>query len=309
MRSRLSALRKIRVAFPQTLHHNPPDFPIRQFVMNASDTDYDRISTAIAFLVEHMAEQPSLDEVAMHVGLSPFHFQRLFSRWTGVTPKRFLQVLTVERAKILLRESGSLLEVSETLGLSSGSRLYDHFVQLDALTPGEFKSAGDGVVVDYGVHATPFGAAFIAETPRGICRLAFLGEGGVEEQLQELRRHWRKAQLRENHRDTGAKIPALFGMAKPDRPLSLCVAGTNFQINVWRALLQIPPGALVSYNQIAKAINHPTASRAVGTAIGANPIAVAIPCHRVIQQSGALGGYRWGGIRKHALHAWEAARF
>lgn len=276
--------------------------------MNSPDTDYDRISKAIAFLVARTAEQPSLDEVAAHVGLSPFHFQRVFSRWAGVTPKRFLQVLTVERGKTLLRESVSLLEVSEALGLSSGSRLYDHFVQLEALTPGEFKSAGEGVVIDYGVHATPFGAAFIAETPRGICRLAFLGDGGMDEQLEELRRHWRNAQLRENSQATAAKIPVLFGVTKSDRPLSLCVAGTNFQINVWRALLQIPPGALVSYNQIAKAINQPTASRAVGTAIGANPIAVVIPCHRVIQQSGALGGYRWGEIRKHALHAWEAAR-
>lgn len=271
--------------------------------------DYQRISQAIGFLVAHMAEQPSLEEVAAHVGLSPFHFQRLFSRWTGVTPKRFLQVLTVERGKTLLRESASLLEVSDALGLSSGSRLYDHFVQLEALTPGEFKSAGSGVVIDYGVHETPFGPAFLATTSRGICRLAFVGHGGMEEQLEAVRRHWRNAELRENGQVTGAKIPALFGLEKPDRPLSLCVAGTNFQINVWRALLRIPPGALVSYNQIARAIHQPTAARAVGTAIGANPIAVVIPCHRVIQQSGVLGGYRWGEIRKHALHAWEAARF
>lgn len=277
--------------------------------MHSPDSiDYQRISQAIGFLVAHMADQPSLDEVAAHVGLSPFHFQRLFSRWAGVTPKRFLQVLTVERAKSLLRESASLLEVSQTLGLSSGSRLYDHFVQLEALTPGEVKSAGSGVAIDYGVHMTPFGPAFIAITPRGICRLAFVGEGGVDEQLAEVRRHWRNAHLRENADVTGAKIPALFALEKPDRPLSLCVAGTNFQVNVWRALLRIPPGALVSYNQVAKAIYQPTAARAVGTAIGANPIAVVIPCHRVIQQSGALGGYRWGEIRKHALHAWEAAR-
>jgi O-6-methylguanine DNA methyltransferase len=278
--------------------------------MNTSNpTDYDRIRIAIEFLVERLAEQPSLDEVAARVGLSPFHFQRLFSRWAGVTPKRFLQVLTVERAKALLRESISLLEVADDLGLSSGSRLYDHFVHLEAVTPGEFKSAGMGVSIDYGIHATPFGPAFVAVTPRGICRLAFVGEGGVEEQLTELRRHWRHAELRENAEATAEVIPTLFAVERPDRPLSLWVAGTNFQVNVWRALLRIPPGALVSYNQIARAINQPSASRAVGTAIGANPVAVLIPCHRVIQQSGALGGYRWGEIRKHALHAWEAARF
>ncbi len=272
-------------------------------------TDYDRIRIAIAFLVEHTAEQPSLDEVAARVGLSPFHFQRLFSRWAGVTPKRFLQVLTVERAKALLRESTSLLDVADDLGLSSGSRLYDHFVQLEAVTPGEFKSAGLGVNIDYGIHATPFGPAFVAVTPRGICRLAFVGDGGVEEQLAELRRHWRHAQLRESAEATMEVIPALFAGERPDRPLSLWVAGTNFQVNVWRALLRIPPGALVSYNQIARAIHQPSAARAVGTAVGANPVAVLIPCHRVIQQSGALGGYRWGVVRKHALHAWEAARF
>lgn len=275
-----------------------------------SDTnDYDRISCAIAFMVAHMVEQPSLDAIAAHVGLSPFHFQRLFSRWAGVTPKRFLQVLTVERAKTLLRESIPLLEVSDAVGLSSGSRLYDHFVQLEAVTPGQFKEAGNGLVIDYGVHNTPLGEAFIAVTPRGICRLAFLSEGGIEEQFSELRRHWRAASLRENAGKTAAQIQQVFANEKQDRPLSLCVSGTNFQVSVWRALLRIPPGALVSYNQIAQVIGHPKAARAVGTAVGANPIAVAIPCHRVIQQSGALGGYRWGEIRKHALHAWEAARY
>jgi len=271
-------------------------------------TDYDRIHTAIQFLVEHLAEQPSLNEVAAHVNLSPYHFQRLFSRWTGVTPKRFLQVLTVERAKTLLRESASLLEVSDHLGLSSGSRLYDHFVNLEALTPGEFKNAGAGVMIEYGVHPTRFGEAFIAVTPRGICRLAFLGEAGVDEQISELKKNWGKAQLQQNAALTGERIDALFATSTANIPLSLCVAGTNFQVNVWRALLRIPPGALVSYNQIAQAIGHPKSARAVGTAVGANPIAVLIPCHRVIQQSGALGGYRWGEVRKHALHAWEAAR-
>lgn len=278
--------------------------------MNPSESsDYDRIRIAIEYLVAHMADQPSLDEIAAQVGLSPSHFQRLFCRWAGVTPKRFLQVLTVERAKTLLRESASLLDVADELGLSSGSRLYDHFVQLEAVTPGEFKNAGLGLTIEYGVHPTPFGPVFAAATERGLSRLAFLGDQGVAEQLAELRRHWPKAVLREDGAATEAVIPTLFATEKPDRPLSLWVAGTNFQVNVWRALLRIPLGALVSYNQIARAINQPTAARAVGTAIGANPIAVLIPCHRVIQQSGALGGYRWGEIRKHALHAWESARF
>jgi AraC family transcriptional regulator of adaptative response/methylated-DNA-[protein]-cysteine methyltransferase len=276
---------------------------------NSSDTDYQRIAAAIDYLVKHGVEQPSLADTAAFLNLSPYHFQRLFSRWAGVTPKRFLQVLTVERAKALLRESASLLEVSDTVGLSSGSRLYDHFVQLEAVTPGEFKKAGAGVTIEYGVHPTPFGPAFVAITQRGICRLAFLGEGGLEEQLLELQKYWRNSVIRENATATDCVATSLFSSTRPDRPLSLCVTGTNFQLSVWRALLRIPQGALVSYNQIAQAIGSPKSARAVGGAVGANPVAFLIPCHRVIQQSGALGGYRWGETRKYALHAWEAAHY
>jgi len=272
-------------------------------------SDYDRIAEAIEFIVAQVEHQPSLSEVAAHVHLSPFHFQRLFGRWVGVTPKRFLQVLTVERAKRLLSASSGLLAVSEALGLSSGSRLYDHFVQLEAVTPGEFRLAGRGLSIEYGAHDTPFGKALVATTVRGICRFAFLDGADVDGLLHGLSRAWPHAELRENSQRTQELVATMFsGEESPGRPLSLHVSGTNFQINVWRALLQIPSAAVVSYAEVAAAAGHPGSARATGQAVGANPVAFLIPCHRVVRQSGAIGGYHWGLTRKQAMHAWEAAR-
>ena len=273
-------------------------------------SDYDRIAEAIAFITSGVDRQPTLNEIAAHVHLSPFHFQRLFSRWAGVTPKRFLQVLTLERAKQLLAESRPLLEVSDILGLSSGSRLYDHFVHLEAITPGEFKMGGAGLTIEHAVHHTPFGNVFIAVTPRGVCNIAFLEQQEGDEHLAELYKKWPRAAISENHENTLVIIQAMFGeKQRLDRPLSLHVAGTNFQTRVWEALLQIPPGKVVSYSDVAEAIGRPRAARAVGHAVGANPVAFLIPCHRVIQQSGKLGGYHWGETRMHAIHAWESARY
>ncbi len=273
-------------------------------------SDYARIADAIRFIASQVARQPTLDEIAAHVHLSPFHFQRLFSRWAGVTPKRYLQVLTLERAKALLQESRPLLEVADTLGLSSGSRLYDHFVQLEAVTPGEYKLRGAGLVIDHGVHDTPFGQAFIALTPRGLCNFSFLDDQAPQAPLTTLAQSWPEAELREAPSRTQSVIHTMFNGSKaPDRPLSLHVSGTNFQISVWRALLAIPPAKVVSYAQVASAVGNPKAARAVGLAVGANPVALMIPCHRVIQQNGKLGGYHWGETRKQAIHAWEAARY
>lgn len=274
------------------------------------NSDYDRIAEAISFIASRVNNQPTLQEIAEHLHLSPFHFQRLFCRWAGVTPKRFLQVLTLERAKQLLDESKPVLEVSDSLGLSSGSRLYDHFVHLEAVTPGEYKLGGAGLTIEYGIHDTPFGKAFIATTPRGICNFAFLESAGIDEHLTGLFRKWPHATVHENRRSTLAVIGAMFGEdKKSDRPVSLYVSGTNFQINVWKAILQIPQASVVSYSQVATAIGHPSSARAVGLAVGANPVAFLIPCHRVIQQNGGLGGYRWGRTRKQAIHAWESARY
>ena len=273
-------------------------------------SDYARIADAIRFIASQVARQPTLDEIAAHVHLSPFHFQRLFSRWAGVTPKRYLQVLTLERAKALLQESRPLLEVADTLGLSSGSRLYDHFVQLEAVTPGEYKQRGAGLVIDHGVHDTPFGQAFVALTPRGVCNFSFLDDQAPQAPLTALAQSWPEAELREAPSRTQGVIHTMFdGSKTPDRPISLHVSGTNFQISVWRALLQIPPAKVVSYAQVASAVGNPKAARAVGLAVGANPVALMIPCHRVIQQNGKLGGYHWGETRKQAIHAWEAARY
>ncbi|EKB21957.1 methylated-DNA-[protein]-cysteine S-methyltransferase [Aeromonas veronii AMC35] len=273
-------------------------------------SDYARIADAIRFIASQVERQPTLDEIAAHVHLSPFHFQRLFSRWAGVTPKRYLQVLTLERAKALLQESRPLLEVADTLGLSSGSRLYDHFVQLEAVTPGEYKQRGAELVIDHGVHDTPFGQAFVALTPRGVCNFSFLDEKAPEVPLAALAHSWPEARLQEAPSRTQNVINTMFdGCKAPDRPISLHVSGTNFQISVWRALLQIPPAKVVSYAQVANAVGNPNAARAVGLAVGANPVALMIPCHRVIQQNGKLGGYHWGETRKQAIHAWEAARY
>jgi len=272
-------------------------------------SDYERIAKAISFINGTVREQPTLDQISAHLNMSPFHFQRMFSRWVGVTPKKYLQILTVERAKILLSESKPLLEVSDSLGLSSGSRLYDHFVNLEAVTPGEYKKRGEGVVIRHGVHTTPFGDVFIALTQRGICKFSFINNSAALSHLDGLIKEWPLAEVQKDSKSTFDVVQSIFSNDYgSDRPLSLHVIGTNFQVSVWRALLQIPLGDVVSYGQVAESIGKPNSSRAVGTAVGANPIAFVIPCHRVIQQSGKLGGYRWGETRKHAIHAWESAR-
>lgn len=273
-------------------------------------SDYDRIAQAISFIVSRVNSQPTLNEIAAHVHLSPFHFQRLFCRWAGVTPKRFLQVLTLERAKQLLSEPKPLLEISDSLGLSSGSRLYDHFVHLEAVTPGEYKTGGASLTIEYALHDTPFGKAFIATTPRGICNFVFLEGAEIDAPLTDLSGKWPHATVRENRQRTLAIIKAMFGGEKKLKyPVSLYVSGTNFQISVWKALLQIPPATVASYSQVAAAVGLPSSARAVGLAVGANPVAFLIPCHRVILQSGKLGGYHWGETRKHAIHTWESARY
>lgn len=270
--------------------------------------DYDRIARAIEYLAHNVTAQPRLDEVAAHVHLSPFHFQRLFRRWAGTTPKRFLQVLTLERSRELLHECGSLLELTHAVGLSSGSRLHEHFVTLDAVTPGEYRKRGLGVTIRYGVHASAFGELFVALTPRGVCRVAFVDDEGVDAQLDPLRRTWPEAALVGDRAATRHVAEAINGDAPGGTALSLHVAGTNFQIAVWRALLAIPAGAVASYAQVARALGRPAAARAVGGAVGANPVALLIPCHRVITASGALGHYRWGTTRKHAIQVRERAR-
>jgi AraC family transcriptional regulator of adaptative response/methylated-DNA-[protein]-cysteine methyltransferase len=233
----------------------------------------------------------------------------MFCRWAGTTPKRFLQSLTLERGKRLLQDEFSLMDVSHRIGLSGSSRLHDHFVTLEAVTPGEFRKRGQGVTIEYGVHDTPLGGILVAVTPRGVCRMAFLDNDHEAEVVDGLRKDWPQAELARNEKASVHVIAELFSdQADQQRPLSVQVEGTNFQIAVWRALLNIPPGKLASYSQIARALGCPKASRAVGNAVGANPVALLIPCHRVIRQSGALGGYRWGSARKQMAQMWEQLR-
>lgn len=273
-------------------------------------SDYQRIAQAIEFINANAKQQPSLENIAAHLHLSPFHFQRLFSQWAGVAPKKYLQILTVDRAKQLLAQSKPLAEVSDSVDLSGSSRLHDHFVQLEAASPGEFKAGGAGMEIRYSVIGGPFGDAFIAVTPRGICKLSFLSNNNIEQQIVDLNAQWPAAKLVNQASETTRMVEALFaGKQTINGPLSLYVKGTNFQINVWRALLQIEPGCINSYAQVAEAVGKPRAYRAVGTAIGSNQVAFFIPCHRVLQQSGQIGGYLWGETRKHAIHAWESARY
>lgn len=275
--------------------------------MTSKSSDYNRIAKAIQFLTEQAQNQPSLERIAAHVHMSPFHFQRLFCRWAGISPKRFLQVLTLEHSKHLLSTPLSLLETSHASGLSSGSRLYDHFVNMEAVTPGEFKNKGQQLLIEYGVHDSLFGQVFLAQTQRGICQIGFVDNTkDVQRELQVLKQAWPYANIVEDITKTKATVKKVFTFDKAVRqPLSLCVAGTNFQVKVWQALLRVAPGSAVSYSQLAASINAPKSARAVGSAVAKNPIGFIIPCHRVIQQSGALGNYRWGPARKQVIQVWE----
>lgn len=271
-------------------------------------SDYERVERAIRYIDTGYADQPSLAEVAAHVGLSPHHFQRLFRRWAGVSPKRFLQLVTAEHARRLLRAPGSTLDVAWTLGLSGPSRLHDLLVSVDAVTPGEFGAGGEGLDIRYGVHGSPFGPCFIAVTERGVCALHFLGDA-PDEPLAALRRDWPEAALREDAAGAGEALRDVFPHEPTTgQPLSVLVRGTNFQVQVWEALLRIPPGAATSYGYLAHSLGVPSGARAVGSAVGRNPIAYLIPCHRVLRASGAFGGYRWGEERKRAMLAWESAQ-
>lgn len=271
------------------------------------NTDYGRIEQAILYLEQHFQNQPDLKEVANHVGLSEYHFQRLFSRWAGISPKRFLQFLTVEYAKHLLTESNNLLDVTYEAGLSSPGRLHDLFITCEALSPGEFKRKGAGLTIHYGFQPTPFGDCLLAVTDRGICGLTFVGEGRQEQELAALQANWPQAEWGEDEEQIRPYIEHIFS-SHSYKPLSIFLSGSNFQLKVWQALLNIPAGSLVSYDTIAAWIGAPDASRAVGTALSHNPVGYLIPCHRVIRKAGNIGEYRWGSTRKKAILGWEAAR-
>ncbi len=275
---------------------------------------YKLIEQAIQYIEANVQRQPELEEIAGAVGMSEYHFQRLFTGWAGISPKRFMQFLTKEHAKELLNKSENLLDTTHQVGLSSLGRLHDLFVTTEAVTPGEYKSGGEGLEIHYGIHPSPFGKCLIATTDRGICSLRFV-DGSEGQALDDLVENWKQAKMIEDYKITVPLVTRIFSELEPDpgmrgnsTPLKLHLRGTNFQIKVWEALLNIPTGAVTTYEHIAGQIGKPHALRAVGTAVGHNPIAYLIPCHRVIRKSGDFGNYLYGSARKKAILAREFIR-
>jgi len=273
---------------------------------SADPYHYAVIGRAIDYIGDTVAEQPSLEEVARAVGLSPTHFQRVFSQWAGVSPKRYQQYLTLDHAKRLLAERHSVLEAAHGAGLSGGGRLHDLFLRWEAMTPGDYARAGAGLTIRWACVPSPFGEALVMATERGICGLAFAAEAGRDAAMRDMRARWPKAEFIEDPAAIGPQADAVFGGGPGEARLHLI--GAPFQIKVWEALLQVPMGSVTTYSDLARAVGAPRAQRAVGTAVGRNPVSFLIPCHRALRKSGGLGGYHWGLGVKRALLAWEGAR-
>ncbi|OBY72793.1 methylated-DNA--[protein]-cysteine S-methyltransferase [Acinetobacter gyllenbergii] len=276
--------------------------------MSSQQRNYERIAQAIQYIQQNFQQQPQLDEVAAHIHLSPAHFQRLFTEWVGTSPKKFLQYISVEHAKkILKQEQGSIFDATFATGLSSTSRLHDLFIQIEGMTPAEYKHGGQSLTIHYQFAETLFGEVLIASTHKGICALSFVENRA--DALQQLTAQFPQAEFIEQLDAFQHSALALFQKDQPQlAEIKLHLKGTEFQLKVWQSLLKIPMGQLSTYGELAKAIEHPKAARAVGTAIGSNPVAFLIPCHRVIQSTGALGGYEWGTLRKTALIGWEGVQ-
>ena len=271
--------------------------------------NYQRIEQAIQYLQENFRRQPELDELAEKVHLSPFHFQRIFTEWAGISPKRFLQYLTTGYLKERLEASRNIEEAAAEAGLSSQSRVYDLFTTLEAVTPGEYKEHGSGIRIEYGFHETLFGRCLIGVTERGICWMSFLfSDEDGSRALEEMKASWYNSVFHHDQELTQEFIRRIFNFSRENK-LHLFVKGTNFQVKVWEALLRIPSGALTTYQDIANRINNPRALQAVGSAVGSNNIAYLIPCHRVIRKDGILGEYRWTPARKKSMIGWEMARY
>jgi len=287
-------------------------------------TDYDRVRRALEFMTARWRRQPGLDAIAAHVGLSESHFHHLFRRFAGITPKAFLQALTLDHAKALLKDSASLLDATYEVGLSGPGRLHDLFVTHEAMSPGEWKAGGEGLVLRYGFHPSPFGEALAVMTERGLAGLGWVDDkqsaglasgggkpaGGRAGALADMARRWPKARFVEDEALAARTAARIFEPARwrPDEPLHVVMLGSDFEIRVWRALLKIPLGRAATYGGVAAHIGKPAAARAVGAAVGRNPISFVVPCHRVLGSSGALTGYHWGITRKQAILGWEAGK-
>lgn len=282
-------------------------------ILTAPEThiNYQRIEEAIQYLEKNFQRQPELDEIAEKVHLSPFHFQRIFTEWAGISPKRFLQFLTVDYLKEKLQQSKNLVEAAEAAGLSSQSRVYDLFTTLEGVTPQEYKQHGTGIRIEYGFHETPFGLCLMGVTERGICWLSFLQtDEDPNVQIESMKEHWHNSIFHQDQDLTAVFSERIFNATKTKTAgrLHVFVKGTNFQLKVWEALLKIPMGDVTTYQGIAETIQSPKAVQAVGSAVGANHIAYLIPCHRVIRKDGILGEYRWSSTRKKSIIGWELAK-
>lgn len=277
---------------------------------NSNLADYERVQSVLAHLTENWRDQPSLEELAAPLGISAEQLQRLFTRWAGLTPKAFLQALTLDHARVMLKDSASILETALEVGLSGPSRLHDLFVTHEGMSPGAYKTKGAGIAIAYGFHPSPFGLALVMVTDYGLCGLGFSDAQGKDASFADMKRRWPNAQYTEDVTKTGPYADQIFAPEKwrDGRPLRVTLIGSDFEIRVWETLLKIPMGRAVTYGDIAHSIDKPKAARAVGAAVGRNPISFVVPCHRVIGKSGALTGYHWGLTRKRAILGWEAGQ-
>jgi AraC family transcriptional regulator of adaptative response/methylated-DNA-[protein]-cysteine methyltransferase len=287
----------------------PPARPQSATLARAAD-DYERVRRAIAFLSEHWREQPDVEAVAHAAGLSSDGLTALFRRWAGLTPKAFLQALTLDYARKLLRDSASVLDAAYEVGLSGPGRLHDLFVTHEAMSPGEWKAGGAGLVLDYGFHPSPFGTALVMATGRGLAGIAFADQGGEAAALADMQARWPNAACVRDQAGTAALARRVFDPAtwRPDRPLRIVMIGTDFEVRVWETLLRVPLGRLTTYSDVAGTVCSPKAARAVGAAVGKNPLCFVVPCHRVVGKSGDLTGYHWGITRKRAMLGWETGQ-
>lgn len=270
--------------------------------------DYELVRRSLAFLTENWRDQPSLEDLAEKSGVSPHHLQRLFTRWAGLSPKAFLQAITIDHAREMLRSSASILDTAYEVGLSGPGRLHDLFVTHEGMSPGIYKSKGKGLTIRYGFHECPFGLALVMVTDMGLCGLAFADQGGERASLADMMSRWPEADYVEDRAASAPYAQRIFdtGNWNPNQPLRVIFIGSDFEIRVWETLLRIPLGKASTYSDIATHVGKPTAARAVGTAVGKNPISFVVPCHRVLGKSGGLCGYHWGLTRKRAILGWEA---
>lgn len=279
--------------------------------MNMIDTpakDYDMVRRSLAFMTERWRDQPSLESIADRSGVSPHHLQRVFTRWAGLSPKAFLQAVTIDHARELLRDSASILDTAYEVGLSGPGRLHDLFVTHEGMSPGIYKARGKGLTIRYGFHQSPFGLALVMITDLGLCGLAFADPGGERAALADMMGRWPEADYAEDGPATAPVAIRIFETKQwqPDQPLRVVFIGTDFEIRVWETLMRIPLGKATTYSDIAAHLGKPSAARAVGTAVGKNPVSFVVPCHRVLGKSGGLCGYHWGLTRKRAILGWEA---